>query len=693
MPQIPPKPKEPKEPTEPKEPQVWSTSISKSNTNYRLLELLCLESKYLYNSTLFMYRQQNHLNTYLYKCVEQEIQPDLDSLDPNKANIPFLKLISRNGFNFESSFKSMPKYFKALLEKGLPSFKQNYDRLPALASNCTIKLVDKNIKSYEALKKKYFQLPQEQRNKPGNYRPGFPKYKAKNELQIFQIYAINIERISKTEAKVIWPERIQAIITENNLTNTDLIIQVPSDLDYEIETITKSIGESCLRKNCKYSLLRVVPKQNAFKVELVYDRATDISNLENLHELRDQEYQANQATLDLAIEIQKGLIGKQLKQLKETEQEPQINQLIKQELATVNKLNKTSLTKTYDYLNTKRTKLNQPKAKSKEIRMKTLPTYTKDLDRQQFISKATIFAGLDLGINNFCSLAILADTKESTINALKTLGLFNVKIPAKLFNGQPIKSKLKHLHYQLEEAQSKLQQFDPDQYTSNKIKNIYQKRDNILDDLIKQAAAEILKHCLRYNVQVLIVGYNKEWKQSPKLHKDTKKLFEIIPFKQFINYITFKLEPKGILVTTTEESYTSQTSVLDFEQPTQEFGNPKRRKKRGLFITTDRLRINADINAAYQMIKKIQPDINYTKSLIDTKGSFFSTFSKQHKTKISHDTLRQHPIIIGTTRFYTTGNKIKQTQIPTAKQKRFRQNCTRTFTLYLSQVKSDNKVA
>ena len=323
-----------------------------------------------------------------------------------------------------------------------------------------------------------------------------------------------------------------------------------------------------------------------------------------------------------------------------------------------------------------------------------LPKYTKGEDRQSFISKAIVFAGLDPGIINFCALTVLVDHKPENLQTLKELRLLGIRIEAKLFNGKPIRSQLKYLNYQLSEAQSRLKQFNPNRHTSNKIKNIYKKRANILDNLIKQAVAEILKYCLKYHVQVLAVGNNKGWKQSPDLHKDTKTIFEIIPYARFLKYLTFRLEDQGILVAPTEESYTSQTSVLDHEQPTKADGNQTRRESRGLFKSNIKIQINADINASYQMIKKIKPDIQYTNSLIDTKGSFFSTFNKQHKNKgkVKTEELVKQSKILGNTKYYLYEGDITQHKIFPSKQQKFRPKYIRTFTLFLQETKP-NKVA
>lgn len=44
-------------------------------------------------------------------------------------------------------------------------------------------------------------------------------------------------------------------------------------------------------------------------------------------------------------------------------------------------------------------------------------------------------------------------------------------------------------------------------------------------------------------------------------------------------------------------------------QRKKEFYDKKRRKHRGLFVSNQGVRINADVNAAYQIMKKVFPNV------------------------------------------------------------------------------------
>lgn len=92
-------------------------------------------------------------------------------------------------------------------------------------------------------------------------------------------------------------------------------------------------------------------------------------------------------------------------------------------------------------------------------------------------------------------------------------------------------------------------------------------------------------------------------KQESKL-----KNFVAIPTFRLIELIKYKAEYQGIEVVETEESYTSITSYLDKEEPIKDNANKARRIHRGLFVSNKGKRINADVNSAYQIMKKIIGD-------------------------------------------------------------------------------------
>jgi putative transposase len=114
----------------------------------------------------------------------------------------------------------------------------------------------------------------------------------------------------------------------------------------------------------------------------------------------------------------------------------------------------------------------------------------------------------------------------------------------------------------------------------------------------------VVNYCLENGIDTLICGLNKEWKQEVNTGKRNNQKFCSIPYDMFIKQLEYKCQEVGIRFITTEESYTSGTSFLDGELPTETFYNKSRRIKRGLFESGKGL-INADVNAGMQIIKKV----------------------------------------------------------------------------------------
>ena len=145
-------------------------------------------------------------------------------------------------------------------------------------------------------------------------------------------------------------------------------------------------------------------------------------------------------------------------------------------------------------------------------------------------------------------------------------------------------------------------------YLTHRIERLAEKRNRKIEDYLHCASRHIVDYCVENNVNTVIIGKNVRWKDSIKLGRKTNQEFVQIPHARFIHMLEYKGQLAGIAVRTVEESYTSGTSFLDGEYPQKEFYNRNRRIKRGLFKSNNGLLINADINGAHQIMKKVFPN-------------------------------------------------------------------------------------
>ena len=78
-----------------------------------------------------------------------------------------------------------------------------------------------------------------------------------------------------------------------------------------------------------------------------------------------------------------------------------------------------------------------------------------------------------------------------------------------------------------------------------------------------------------------------------------------------LNILTYKCELHGISLTVTEESYTSKCSFLDNESLCKHESYCGRRIHRGLFKSSNGKLINADVNGALNILRKVIGNYDY----------------------------------------------------------------------------------
>ena len=146
--------------------------------------------------------------------------------------------------------------------------------------------------------------------------------------------------------------------------------------------------------------------------------------------------------------------------------------------------------------------------------------------------------------------------------------------------------------------------------TSKRRNRLSDKRAGLIEDRLHKISRAIVNDLSHRGVSTVIVGKNTGQKINNKL-----KNFVQVPLFRLIEMIKYKAELVGITFLQVEESYTSGTSFLDNELPTKEFYNKDRRRFRGLFISNNLKRINADVNAAFQIMKKVYDKFTYDTSV------------------------------------------------------------------------------
>ncbi|MFX1512436.1 MAG: RNA-guided endonuclease InsQ/TnpB family protein, partial [Promethearchaeota archaeon] len=143
---------------------------------------------------------------------------------------------------------------------------------------------------------------------------------------------------------------------------------------------------------------------------------------------------------------------------------------------------------------------------------------------------------------------------------------------------------------------------------ASKLRTLQRKRARQLDDYFHKTSRETINECLDLMIDTLIIGYNALWKQNVNIGKKNNQNFVNIPFYKLIQQLQYKAEAVGIRVLLVEESYTSKCSFLDLEPIKKHATYLGKRVKRGLYRSKHGTLLNADVNSAYNLLRKVVPN-------------------------------------------------------------------------------------
>jgi IS605 OrfB family transposase len=140
--------------------------------------------------------------------------------------------------------------------------------------------------------------------------------------------------------------------------------------------------------------------------------------------------------------------------------------------------------------------------------------------------------------------------------------------------------------------------------TGKTIHKLIHKRNKRIFDYFHKISRRFIDYCVLNVIGTIVIGYNPKWKQNCQLGKKNTQNFVTIPYYKLIYQLTYKAEEQGITVIKQEESHTSKCSFLDNEPIEHHNEYLGRRITRGLFKSQKGIIINADVNGAYNILKK-----------------------------------------------------------------------------------------
>src|SRR5258706_14427829 len=207
--------------------------------------------------------------------------------------------------------------------------------------------------------------------------------------------------------------------------------------------------------------------------------------------------------------------------------------------------------------------------------------------------------GIDLGVTN---LAAIASNREG--------------FAPRLVNGRPLKAWNQWYNKRMKELKKRLPKADRERVTKQ-MERITNTRNRRIDHYLHTASKRIIDFLVANGIGTVIIGKNPLWKQECEMGRRTNQNFMSIPHARFIDMLTYKAELVGIQVEVREESHTSKASFLDLDPiPTYKsndeeehiFSGKRIGRRNRLYRTKDGRTICADVNGAYNILRKSRPD-------------------------------------------------------------------------------------
>ncbi len=207
--------------------------------------------------------------------------------------------------------------------------------------------------------------------------------------------------------------------------------------------------------------------------------------------------------------------------------------------------------------------------------------------------------GIDLGVTN---LAAIASNREGFV--------------PRLVNGRPLKAWNQWYNKRTKELKKLLPKEDRERVTKQ-MEQITNKRNRRIDHYLHTASKRIVDFLVEEGIGTIIIGKNPLWKQECGMGRKNNQNFVSIPHARFIDMLTYKATLVGIGVEVREESYTSQASFVDLDaipdyKPNDDtehvFSGKRIGKRNRLYRTKDGRKICADVNGAYNILRKSKPD-------------------------------------------------------------------------------------
>ncbi|AFZ25503.1 transposase, IS605 OrfB family, central region [Cylindrospermum stagnale PCC 7417] len=170
------------------------------------------------------------------------------------------------------------------------------------------------------------------------------------------------------------------------------------------------------------------------------------------------------------------------------------------------------------------------------------------------------------------------------------------------------------------------QETKPENYWDNWLDRVTRKRNHQMRDGINKAAKLIINHCLNYSIGTLVIGWNQGFKANANMGRFNNQKFVQMPLGKLKDRLKQLCDLHGIRFQETEEAYTSKASYLDGDSLPQYGEKPLgwkasgRRIERGLYRSENGSIVNADLNGAANILRKVASNLSLDLGLLGRRS-------------------------------------------------------------------------
>ena len=256
-----------------------------------------------------------------------------------------------------------------------------------------------------------------------------------------------------------------------------------------------------------------------------------------------------------------------------------------------------------DYIDTSLIQAARVLVKNSEVYLEIIHKTPKDVEQ----TTGSYNAAIDFGVDQLVTLVV-----DKPGYRPKTISGKPIKAVNQFANKQAAvwRAKLDQEAYNIWNKLDNKEEVNKGKISSKGLDRLWGKRHRRINHYLNSASNALVKELAQAGVKNLVIGWSDGFKHNTSIGKRNNQNFVQIPHAKLRDMLIRKAQQAGIIVQVQEESYTSKASFLDEDKlPVHGASEVKpvfsgRRITRGQYRASTGQVIHADVNAAWNILKK-----------------------------------------------------------------------------------------